>query len=134
MGFSIHCHTWPEVLILLSEIFNGYVKNEILSRRKESYLTSCEILNNPVWLIFQDRCVVKCGETGRFAIYCIVDCLQTKKYFEKMWGNCKVCYDICLFTNEFHFGSLLYQLVLFGSIKLQFSLRAHWRRFSSFFF
>ena len=72
MGFSIHCHTWPEVLILLSELFNGYVKNEILSRRKESYLTSCEILNNSVWLIFQDRCVVKCGETVRFAIYCIV--------------------------------------------------------------
>ena len=66
------CHTWPEVLILQSELFNGYVKNEILSRRKESYLPCCEILNNSVWLIFQDRCAVKCGETGRFAIYCIV--------------------------------------------------------------
>ena len=72
MGFSMDCHTWPEVLILLSELFNGYVKNEILSRRKESYLPCCEILNNSVWLIFQDRCVVKCGETVRFAIYCIV--------------------------------------------------------------
>ena len=51
-----------------------------------------------------------------------------------MWGNRVVCYDVSLFTNEFHFSSLLYQLYYFGSIKLQFSLRAHQRRFSSFFF
>ena len=60
--------------------------------------------------------------------------LQTTSYFGKMWGNRVVCYDVSLFTNEFHFGSILYQLYYFGSIKVQFSLRAHQRRFSSFFF
>ena len=71
---------------------------------------------------------------GNNVIYYSLYCLQTTSYFGKMWGNRVVCYDVSLFTNEFHFGSLLYQLYYFGSIKLQFSLRAHQRRFSSFFF
>ena len=79
--------------------------------------------------------LVKCGETVRFASYCIVyKQINILRKCGEMWGNCEVCYDVCLFTNEFLFGSLLYQLVKFGRIKLQFSLRAHWRRFSSFLF
>ena len=74
----------------------------------------------------------KCEETMWFTI--LLYCLQTTSYFGKMWGNREVCYDVSLFTNEFHFGSLLCQLYFLGSITLQFSLRAHWRRFSSFFF
>ena len=74
----------------------------------------------------------KCEEKMWFTI--LLYCLQTTSYFGKMWGNREVCYDVSLFTNEFHFGSLLCQLYFLGSITLQFSLRAHRRRFSSFFF